>query len=153
MGAGFSLGAPSHRTVSKSQLNAARSVSSHSQAPPPALWLLSAAPRLRSAVSQWLQRRELRSKIFHGFISRNRGLTSPPSHDCLPDTPHPGKGQSRPPTPIFQIGPREGVTSQRVKVKTRLHLTPLEAPHHQLPPAPWWDSPAQAPWAANIALC
>ena len=30
-------------------------------------------PSLRPAVSQWLQRWEEHFKIFHGFISRNRG--------------------------------------------------------------------------------
>lgn len=73
-------GTPSHRNVSKSQFDPVCSVCSHSPSRLPPHGPPSAAPRLRSAAAQWLQRRGQHSSIFHGFISSTQRPHLPTSH-------------------------------------------------------------------------
>lgn len=124
-------GMPSHRNVSKSQFDPVRPVCSHSLArlsphgPP------SAAPRLRSAASQWLQRRGHHSSIFHGFISSTQRPHLPTSHSYgVLGRGEASQGQVSP-LLAFQRGDAPGWGEVRASL---LHPTPA---------APW---AVAAPW-------
>lgn len=118
--------------------------------------LLSTAPSLRSAVSQWLQRRECHSKIFHGFISRARGLTPHLTWPHPRHLTHTGEGQSQ--GTSFHLSNRsEGDSHQAGSQGWENYSTSSSTgSHHPLlltTAAPRWNPAAQTPWAANITRC
>lgn len=106
--------------------------------------LPSAAPSLRSAVSQRLQRQGPHCNIFHGFIPSKHRPHLPTSHGCLllrhpltPDT-NAAEGQSAG-LPSPHLSNRlKGVSNQRFKVRNR-YTARLLSPTPPLPTAaaPW----------------